>query len=399
MRPLIIFTRRFPYAKTEAFLESEVKVLSEYFDEIKIFPAYDDEYVRELPSNVSIDKTFTINAQKRKLTTLKSIVSGKLIKYLIDHRNKISNLSDILNLVRHSSYEIYYKDVFEKNNIDFNGAIVYSYWFSYIVNSLVEIKLNSEQNYKLITKAHRWDIYEEGSPVFPYRQNVINNLDSIYSISLDGKKYLTKRYNNSNKIKVSRLGVIDRGVLSNKSEQNKFVVLSVSQVTERKRVLFLYESLCNFANKNKDIEINWVHFGVGNQSEALLQKTKNTTVDNLRVDLKGYVKNELIYEFYKNSCVDVFVNLSSSEGVPVSIMEAQSFGVPVIATNVGGSGEIVNDHVGVLLSPNPNINEVYEALNKVYTFNYNRQELKNAWSKISNAEHNFEEFSKELLTL
>lgn len=395
----MIFTRRFPYAKTEAFLEAEIKVLSKYFDEIKIFPAYDDAYVRSLPPNVSIDKTFTINTQKRKLTTLKSIISGKFFRYLFDHRSKISNLSDVLNLVRYSSYEIYYKDVFDENKIDFDGMIVYSYWFSYVVNSLIKIKQNSTQNFKLITKAHRWDIYEEGNPVFPYRQFTINNLDSIYSISLDGKKYLTERYNNLNKIKVSRLGVIDRGILSNKSGHNKLVVLSVSQVTERKRVLFLHESLCNFAQKNKEIEINWVHFGIGNQSEALLQQTQNNALNNLNVDLKGYVKNELIYEFYQNSCVDVFMNLSSSEGVPVSIMEAQSFGVPTIATNVGGSGEVVNNDVGVILSSNPSVEDVCDALYKVYTSDFNRLELKKSWARISNAEHNFEEFSKELLTL
>ena len=38
---------------------------------------------------------------------------------------------------------------------------------------------------------------------------------------------------------------------------------------------------------------------------------------------------------------DLFVQVSSSEGVPVSIMEALSFGIPVLATNVGGVGEIV----------------------------------------------------------
>ena len=33
----------------------------------------------------------------------------------------------------------------------------------------------------------------------------------------------------------------------------------------------------------------------------------------------------------------VFLNVSSSEGVPVSIIEAMSFGIPCIATNVGGT--------------------------------------------------------------
>ena len=41
--------------------------------------------------------------------------------------------------------------------------------------------------------------------------------------------------------------------------------------------------------------------------------------------------------------VDLFLTVSANEGIPVSIMEAQSFGIPVIATDVGGISEIVNN--------------------------------------------------------
>jgi len=45
-----------------------------------------------------------------------------------------------------------------------------------------------------------------------------------------------------------------------------------------------------------------------------------------------------VLNYYASNPVDVFINTSSSEGLPVSIMEAMSFGIPVIATNVGGTG-------------------------------------------------------------
>ncbi|NMC40567.1 MAG: glycosyltransferase, partial [Bacteroidales bacterium] len=44
-----------------------------------------------------------------------------------------------------------------------------------------------------------------------------------------------------------------------------------------------------------------------------------------------------------------FINVSSSEGVPVSVMEALSFGIPVIATDAGGTSEIVNNTNGRLI--------------------------------------------------
>ena len=48
-------------------------------------------------------------------------------------------------------------------------------------------------------------------------------------------------------------------------------------------------------------------------------------------------------DFYKENPVDLFVNVSTTEGLPISIMEAISFGIPVLATNVGGTHEVVID--------------------------------------------------------
>lgn len=55
---------------------------------------------------------------------------------------------------------------------------------------------------------------------------------------------------------------------------------------------------------------------------------------------------------YSEHPVDVFINLSTNEGVPVSIMEAISFDIPIVATDVGGTSEIVTDETGILVSSN-----------------------------------------------
>ena len=64
---------------------------------------------------------------------------------------------------------------------------------------------------------------------------------------------------------------------------------------------------------------------------------------NLNVILTGYISNSDVKQLYMMNDFDLFVNMSLSEGIPVSIMEAISFGIPIIATNVGGNAEIVND--------------------------------------------------------
>jgi glycosyltransferase involved in cell wall biosynthesis len=70
----------------------------------------------------------------------------------------------------------------------------------------------------------------------------------------------------------------------------------------------------------------------------------------LTYHLHGWVDNRDLIEFYRNNPVDIFVNFSTNEGVPVSIMEANSFGIPAVATDVDGTGEVcISGHSGLLI--------------------------------------------------
>ena len=62
---------------------------------------------------------------------------------------------------------------------------------------------------------------------------------------------------------------------------------------------------------------------------------------DIDLHLFGHLDNNEIFNMYKNNSYDYFITLSESEGLPVSIMEAISCGIPVIATAVGGITEIV----------------------------------------------------------
>ena len=60
--------------------------------------------------------------------------------------------------------------------------------------------------------------------------------------------------------------------------------------------------------------------------------------------------------------IDLMLNTSSSEGVPVSIMEAYFHGIPVVATDVGGNNEIVLEkHI---ISPDSNSEDIAKIINE-----------------------------------
>lgn len=75
------------------------------------------------------------------------------------------------------------------------------------------------------------------------------------------------------------------------------------------------------------------------------------------------------------SQVDVFVLPSYNEGLPMSVLEAMAFGIPVITSPVGGIPELITDGVNGLLVPPGSITDLSNALNKLYDSNALRVEL------------------------
>ena len=111
----------------------------------------------------------------------------------------------------------------------------------------------------------------------------------------------------------------------------------------------------------------------------------------------GRMTSDEVYDLYKTQGVMYFCNISTTEGLPVSIMEAFSFGIPAIATNVGGTNELVNDNNGTLISSDLTADQLAEIL--VANINISekryaekRINARNTWEKLCSAEKNYTEF-------
>lgn len=116
----------------------------------------------------------------------------------------------------------------------------------------------------------------------------------------------------------------------------------------------------------------------------------------------GFFSNTEVMEFYKTNEYDLFINTSETEGIPVSIMEAMSFGIPVVATDVGGTKEIVIDRYnGRLLKKNFQIRELNDLIffflemNKITYQQYARNAY-SFWLKYFNAERNYKKFIRDI---
>lgn len=151
-------------------------------------------------------------------------------------------------------------------------------------------------------------------------------------------------------ISVCHLGIdkLEDGFCS-RSNDSVFRILSCSHIVPVKRIELLFEALEQYS----DSPIEWFHIGSGPDLEIFRDKANRCTNPHLSITFLGSLPNEDIHRFYVRNPIDLFVNVSKSEGVPVSIMEAIAYGVPVLATNVGGNSEIVQPDFGCLLSADP----------------------------------------------
>ena len=140
--------------------------------------------------------------------------------------------------------------------------------------------------------------------------------------------------------------------------------------------------------------------------DELKEKAQSIMSKNPLVEIvfKGFVPNKEVELYYASNHVDLFINLSTIEGLPISIMEAISYGIPTIATDVGGTKEIVSKEVGMLLPQNISPKLVLESIQNFYLKPEDeRQQMRlsayNYWKDNFNARNNLSNLFNHINTL
>ena len=272
---------------------------------------------------------------------------------------------------------------------------LYSYWFDEWATILNLVKKISKNKVTVICRTHAYDFDEAqvNSGYHIFRSFDLKEIDKVFSISEFGKKYIESKYKNKF-IHVDKLGVKNRGINPIKVDA-EVTIVSCSALIPLKRVDLIIKLLKKIRTK-----VIWVHFGNGSLEQSILEEAK-TLPKNITFDYKGFVKNEVIMEFYKTNTVDLFINTSELEGIPVSMMEAISFGIPIIGCNICGVPEIVNIKTGLLLEKNfdivetaNNIEEFISSKSRSMVF---REGVKFFWEQNYNADEIYPQFIKNHL--
>lgn len=250
-------------------------------------------------------------------------------------------------------------------NIDLSDCVVLCTWFDVCAYAANLIKKQLPQ-IPVVSFAHAFEVKTQVNPYVYLSYNLAKHLacDKIFFISETVMEQYEKKIPHYFNDSISLNNLCVRYLGSKKSSKKMslpstdgiFRILSCSSVVAVKRI----EKIVDILSLVDKVEIKWTHIGDGPLLQEIQTAAKNKLENKPKVkyEFLGHFENERVHKFYSEQPVDLFINVSDSEGLPVSIMESMSYGIPVIATDVGGTREIVNEKTGFLLPKDFQPNEV-----------------------------------------
>ncbi len=398
---IIFLTAEYPFGHGETFVENEIRFLKENCKKLVIVPFRsdvkcdcrldEDQAVEIFRLNKSCLRWFMsllVGLVSRKVwtewrhlwkTNQRSLYKcGCVLWFFAKARVRFSQVQQIVRRWNHT----------EK-------LLIYCYWAG--VQACVAAKLKSiNSTIVVVTRAHGYDLYQDRPEYIPFYRETFRVIDEIFPVSEHGASYLCNRFPMfKEKISAFYLGTNDYGMNEVLSGQI-FHIVSCSSMVALKRIHLIIEALSMMSQN-----IRWTHYGTGPLKKELEEKAC-LLPNNIQWTFRGNVPNQKLMDEYKNTGIDLFVNVSTSEGLPVSIMEASSFGIPIIATNVGGTPEIVEDGVnGYILPSDLTGEQLKNAIEKFLLLSLKQKEkmrlhARTIWKQKFFAEDNYNIFYANL---
>jgi glycosyltransferase involved in cell wall biosynthesis len=400
----------------ESFLEGEIEYLTSAFDKVIVLTRDVTSVGRRKPNSDLV--VYRLNPESNLREKLHSLAlyfrnRTKVAAFLREERKFIHSKygripAAIIKKMVHDLTKAlitanHLESIIRKENL--KNVTLYSYWLTSSALSTAFVSAPGVEITRL-SRAHGGDVYETRNPLkyLSFRKTLIKELDAVFTISEDAKKHL-EMYTGSleSNIKVSRLGTHRMESDSPmKPPGNTFHIVSCSFLVPVKRVHLLIEALATINAQN----IRWTHIGDGPLMKEItdLAQVKLGHKTNVQFSFPGALPNETLMDFYRQNWVDLFVNTSSSEGIPVTMMEAQSFGIPIVAPAVGGIPEIVSSETGRLFPVDASPADIAGVITSVLMLDQEavtamRGNAFRNWSLKYNAERNFPTFVAEIAGL
>lgn len=404
---VLLFTQWFPYNKfqEQSFLAEELLHLREHFEDVIIVPKIAHGELYDLPEGIQCDTSLSERlAQISWRTKLRLLFSLKFLREIFVYAHQPLKIR--YALAKGLAAYTYRDWMIEKYAGHSNPLIFYTFWMdSQTVGALMS--KSQLKNVKVASRCHNFDIYGNADNNFyvPYFHYAYPKLDAVFPDSDQGAQYL-KEHVPGIHLKSGIMGVSDPGQLNEGSNDGVFRILSCAYVVERKRVDLFANALRYVQEKYPEYRIEWFHIGEGPLFEKLQEIVDQLQGGFIRVQLLGNMDHAAMMDFYRATPLDLFVNTSTHEGTPVSLMEAISFGVPLMVSDCGGNHRMADlgggwhfpvesDEEGIA----EKLKEVMDILSDGEARKLAKEKAREVWNQHYNSERNYTLFCEQLKSL
>lgn len=394
MKSVILITRNYPYGIRTDFLSHEIRFLAERFDRVTLAPMTAKGDMASLPANVLTDASLA-----RLLTPLGLIrqLFGRLSWSLLTSEiAALRKQPSFIGLIRTLVAIARANAIFHwAHNVE-TPSLVYVYWLGPAVVGF----RRRWPDATIIARGHGADIYVERHhpPRIPLQNEIVESVDKIYACSEHGQKYLMKLFSTHwSKFEVSRLGIENPYELPKESSSETLRIVTISNLISVKRPDLLARTIVSVCQTHSSVI--WRHYGVGPLLKQVLAIIHGANLTNLEFEFKGQVANDVLIYDLTHEPWGVFVNVSESEGAPVSLMEAQSAGIPSVLTDVGGSSEIVDKNHNMVISPESSPAQIAAAILDAWNTPWEWRELRRERWRLNYSVDNYRTFADSIYSL
>jgi glycosyltransferase involved in cell wall biosynthesis len=218
------------------------------------------------------------------------------------------------------------------------------------------IELATEHELPFTFTAHGYDIHRKAPPDFGPRAMAAR---AVVTVSQANAHYMTQTFG----VPASHIRIIPCGVDTERFRPGSVdgakgeapLILCVARQVAVKNLGLLLDACALLLQRG--VNFRCVMVGDGPCRGELEEKRSRLGLTKI-VQMPGSAEQAEVLKWWQRAAVGVLT--SDNEGMPVSLMEAASCGVPVAATAVGGVPELIEDGITGLLTP-PNDAEALAA--------------------------------------
>ena len=366
---LVLITSNYPYTHTGGevmFVAPEVPHLAREVGAVRVVPQHAMGHRLDVPAGVTVDLSLSSALRRARITSILRAPAWPGFWRELWRGLRCGGWVGAARVWRWAAVaQVTYR--WARGHVE--GAapmLFYTYWRGGSTLALTRLARERADGTKVVTRVHRHELYEDSvdPPFQPWHPALYHEVALTVAISQHGIDYLRAAGVPGARLMLSRLGTEVLPMRARASADGAVRIVSCSFVTPVKRVPSIAAALLAWARRDPSRTIHWTHFGGGPELGRVAALLRDAPA-NLHARLPGRVDNRAVMAHYASEPVDAFMLLSASEGLPVSIQEAASAGIPVLATDVGGVREIVGNDNGALLTSNPSVAEVLAALDRV----------------------------------